>query len=455
MTTPFTSFGYDPSQPGASEYPRVAIPDTPPFYEGLVEDIIINNKNGTVLRYNSSGNNVGEAKIRLLPEDIGLPVESLRSAFPLEAPIQEYPLLGEIVIVYKTAGKLYYTRRINTTGRTTNSTWPRLRRVLQPRNVNKETDNRELIKQGVNIQGVNATNQIIEENSILTSIIPKPVRAEQGDLIFHGRFNNVIRMGSNLFKDPTIKNPEANILLTAGLWDNPKETSTAVTTDFSLRYENLDNDKSSIWMVANQVVPFKPATVLSKSTRKAHVLSSPDKTSTYDGAQIFINSDRVIINSKKNEISLFSSNEINLSSIQSITLDTENKIFLRSFKDINIQSSEIISLDAKSIIFNAKSDLSYKTFGNYSITGKQIFIGRYGDTTQPMVLGGKLSQWLQTLVTLLLTPGAILTVTGPATINPAILPTLLELKNQLGTPLTPNTAIFNSKANFTSEINPV
>lgn len=455
MTTPFTSFGYDPNQPGASNYSRVAIPNIQPFYEGLVEDIVINEQGGTTLPYKADGSNIGVARIRITPEDDNLPVPQLREAFPIESSVQEYPLLGEIVIVYKAVGKLYYTRRINTTGKVTNSTWPRLRRALQPVEVNLYTNNRELIKQGVQLQQVSQIERQTNDSNITSLIVPQPVRAEQGDLIFQNRFNSVIRLGSNLFKDPTLTSPEANILLTAGLWDNPKETSTAVTTDFSLRYENLDNDKSSIWMVANQVVPFKPATVLSKSTRKAHVLSSPDKTSTYDGAQIFINSDRVIINSKKNEISLFSSNEINLSSIKSITLDTENKIFLRSFKDINIQSSEIISLDAKSIIFNAKSDLSYKTFGNYSITGKQIFIGRYGDTTQPMVLGGKLSQWLQTLVTLLLTPGAILTVTGPATINPAILPTLLELKNQLGTPLTPNTAMFNSKANFTSEINPV
>tara|TARA_R110000868_G_scaffold157028_1_gene384105 strand:- start:1636 stop:2262 length:627 start_codon:yes stop_codon:yes gene_type:complete len=208
-------------------------------------------------------------------------------------------------------------------------------------------------------------------------------------------------------------------------------------------------------MVTDQVIPFLGATALSGAKKKAHLLSSATKTSKYDGAQIFINSDRVILNSKKNEISLFSNNEINLSAIRSITADTETNIHLRAFKDISIKADGAISLDATGIFFSATEDLSYKTSGNYSITGKKIFIGKYGDTGQPMVLGGTLALWLQEVLKSLITPGAFITNTGPAFLRPDVRVKLALLTKQLGTKVDPQSAIFNSKDNYTSEQNSV
>jgi hypothetical protein len=201
-------------------------------------------------------------------------------------------------------------------------------------------------------------------------------------------------------------------------------------------------------MVADQKINFIPSTALSSATQKAHLLSSVNRTVDYTGAQIFINSDRVILNSKLNEISLFANTEINLSAINSITVDTESTIYLRAFRDINIKADDTISLDAKQLALSSLEDLAFKSDGNFTITGKNIFIGRHADTSEPMVLGSALAGWLTKLIETLL-QGAILTPVGPATLNPALITPLLT---GLGAGV-PQLAVFNSRNNFTSETN--
>jgi hypothetical protein len=258
-------------------------------------------------------------------------------------------------------------------------------------------------------------------NEFIKNVTTKNIRASEGDTVIQGRYGNTIRLGSSLFKTPGATNVSPNIILTAGQWESPQELSTALPTDFSAYFENINHDKSSIWMIGDQEVPFLGATAHSTS--------------------------------KKNEISLFSKTEINLSAMKSITLDTESSIFLRANKNISIIADQDITLQAGQLTISATKDLSYITSGNYSITGKKIFIGRYGDTGQPMVLGATLSLWLQSVLKLLTIPGAIQTLSGPAIFNPGVLAALKQLQNQLGTSSAPQRAIFNSKDNFTSETN--
>jgi hypothetical protein len=226
--------------------------------------------------------------------------------------------------------------------------------------------------------------------------------------------------------------------------------------------------------------------MLSSAEVKAHLLSSPRKTSKYDGAQIFINSDRVILNSKVNEISLFSKKEINLSSIGAITLDAENSIFLTSLgatSNIQIKADNILSLRAKKITIKADENLSYEVPGDYIIQGKRIFIGGYATGMEPLVLGNKLASYLTALVTninslngvvaRLLQPASFLvTLPGTPVVTPGTPPVPLAavptpataaLAGQLTSIATtlsallagakPTTAVFNSKDNFTLERN--
>ena len=395
------SFGFDINQQGASQYPRTSYEVPQPYFTGIVEDIILNEKHGKLLKYEADGSNIGKILVRILPDDENAPLEKLKPAYPLEANIQSYPLLGEQVIVYKTLNALFYSRSIATTRKVSQNEWKSLRRRFSKRDAALDTEERELARTGTPLTDVFNDMRSGDTDSVGSEYAPnsraKMVRSNEGDVIHQGRFGNIIRMGSNLFKKPT-RVPQPNILLTAGQWETPAEVSTGGRTRHSLVYENLDKDASSIWMLSDQKVEFTAATQLSSSTPKAHMASSPRKTSSYDGAQIFINSDRVVLNSKKNEVSIFSNREINLSALGAISLDTENTIFLNSHADIDMKAYNAISMTATDISFTATNSLSYEVKGDNIMKGSRVFIGRYGLNMEPMVLGRSLAFFLQSLI---------------------------------------------------------
>jgi hypothetical protein len=433
-----TRFGFDINNPGASGGSRGAIEMPSAYFDGIVEDIIINETRGEILTYNQDGSNIGEALVRILPDDWGLSKESLKPAYPLEMNIQEFPLVGERVIVFKAFGTLFYTRKLNTKRKLTENITASTSDAFGPSESNSQDtrDIRQLAIQGIPVnlsETINST-RISEFKSNPNT---RPLRANEGDMILSGRFGNFIRMGSSLFVNPNDPLPQPNIILTAGTWDTPKQLSTgASVTPYSLAYENINNDKSSIWLIANQKVKFAASTALGDRENKAHLLSSENTTIDYIGAQIFINSDRVILNSKKHEISLFSNTEINLSSLNSITLDTERNAYIRAFGNVNIKADDTISL-----------------------VGNTIFIGKQGDNTEPLVLGAALSVFLQQLITTISTninAGIVVTPSGPGAVTFPTLVTALEVlsNSSLGGGI-PQLAVFNSRNNFTSETNSV
>lgn len=390
-----TSFGFDINNPGGSNKDSargsVSVPDA--YFTGIVEDIIINNKNGKVLKYLADGSNLGQAKVRLIPADQNTQIENLNDAYPIDMNIQGFPLPGEQVVVFKASGTLFYTRLSLKRKLTENKTLS-LQRKFTEIKIDDVASRKLTAATGIPSNYTSTLREEVDTEEFVLNSNVRPVKAYIGDILLQGRYGNVIRMGSSAFKNPDVIVPHPNILLTAGAWNTPATLSTQEITPYSLTEESINNDKSSIWMVADQDVPFLAATVDAVS----HLISSNTKTTDYLGAQIFINSDRVILNSKKNEISLFSNNEINLSSIKAITLDTDDDIFLRSFASINIVANGAVYLKGQSIQMESGENLTYKTEGDYGISGKRIFIGKYGDTTQPMVLGTDLASFISTLL---------------------------------------------------------
>lgn len=455
-----SSFGQRPynidiNQLGASKGPRFAVNVPTPYDDGLVVDIILNELHPD---YAPDGSNVGMARIRLIPTDRGQPVETLNWAYPIETSIREYPLKNELVLVFKSFGKLFYTRRLNATNKITESSWPGLEEKFSGAVPSEDmTDAANLALQGgepYRPWGMKQTFSLGDEFSENPTV--RMVRANEGDLIIQGRFGNVMRLGSSLFSNPNTTTPEPNILLTVGQNPNPI-TSIDINEDgivekvadgtYGLTFEDINKDITSIWMVKDEEVVLEPATIDSIS----HLRSTESSDSTkYTGAQIFVNSDRLIFNSKKNEISLFSKREINLSAVESITIDSAKSVFITAERDIEITTPQDIILNARSVVINSPNDISQGTSGNYTISGKKIFIGSDGDESQPMVLGGELATWLQKLMDAFIVeiPKSI------STLNPGpFIAAIAELRIQLGLPSVPQSAIFNSTSNFTSKTN--
>jgi len=453
-----TAYNIDINQLGASQFPRFSITQPTPYQDGLVEDIILNEVHP---QYANDGSNVGMVQIRFIPGDRGVPKDKLNWAAPIDSSIREYPLKNELVLVFYSLGRLFYTRRINSTNKTTESSWPGLSQRFSPQvRASNKSDAAQLAAQGgtpYRPWGMKQQFSLGDEFSENPSV--RMVRPNEGDLIINGRFGNTIRFGSSLFSKPTTATPQANLIFSVGQSpnkvtsidiDNDGKEETVASGPYGLTYEDINKDKSSIWMVVDEKIVLNPATKSSIS----HLRSAESSDSTkYTGAQIFINSDRVILNSKTNEISLFAKKEINLSAVESITIDSGKSVFITAERDIEISTPRDLVLSGSSISLNVTNDISQGTSGNYIISGKKIFIGASpNDTTQPMVLGGELAAWLSDLVRALST-ATVLTSTGPAFFNPTVTAKLVELLTKLGVPGIPQSAIFNSTSNFTSKTN--
>lgn len=410
------SYNIDINQLGATQFPRFAISQPTPYQDGLVEDIILGKEHP---QYAADGSNVGMIQVRFIPTDRNVPKNDLNWAAPLDSSIREYPLKNELVLVFYSLGRLFYTKRINTTNKITESSWPGLSDRFSPRekSENKSTSVRLAAEGGPTYRPWTSSEQFSLGNQFSENTSSLMVQPSEGDSIIYGRFGSTIRIGSSLFSNPLTKLPQPNLLITVGQ-AKPMEVSTQAVSAYSLTYEDINNDKNSIWITTDETIPFVASTAKSQSTKKAHLRSVNAPTNKYTGTQIVVNSDRLLLNSKKNEISLFSNTQINLNSLEGLTFDTEKSIYLTANNTV-------------------------------AISGEKIFIGSEG-ATEPMVLGNKLAEFLDELIGIFSnsTVAVISSAPGtPAPFNPTILSQLRILKSKLSTPQ------FNSKDNFVSNTN--
>lgn len=143
----------------------------------------------------------------------------------------------------------------------------------------------------------------------------------EGDLIYQGRWGQSFRFGST--------NKDANIPNT---WSKSGENGDPITIikngqheedsdPWVPQVEDINTDKSSIYLTATQEIPIELASKSYKSYK-----SSPTAGPLFNEEQIILNSGRLLFNSKTDSI-LFSSNDtINLNSVNSVNIDTPKTI---------------------------------------------------------------------------------------------------------------------------------
>jgi hypothetical protein len=450
-------YNTDINNPGASAFPRFSVYTPVPYQEAIVEDVILNSTHPDY----GDGRNVGKIRVRIIPDSQNVPFAELDTAMPLDSKITEYPLIQEKVMVVRYGPQLYYLRTVNTSNKITENSHPGLSNRLSPQPSSVQRSDAAQIAaaggqpyQPARIVEEKPLGQEFSENQTV-----RRVQSHEGDLTLQGRFGNIIRFGSSLFSNPTAEYAQPNLLLTVGQRPNAPIAPNTTNNMYSLVYEDINDDASTIWMVTDEEVTFGAATAKSQSSNKAHLRSSNIEDRKYTGAQIFVNSDRVVLNSKVNEISLFSNTEINLSALQSITIDSENSVYLSSNMDISLDAIDDVTVFGKTITLSSNGgDFSNKSSGNYSILGKKIFIGTSNDVSEPMVLGSSLSLFLQRLIDVFTTQlplSVVTTPTGPGVIS--FLPLIGALRalqaTQLG--VTPQMAVFNSSDNFVTKNNSV
>ena len=268
-------------------------------------------------------------------------------ARPLFPQLKSLPLVNEIVLLFqlpdKNLGKndiskiYYYLNPVSIWGSPHHNAYPN---VYQYANKKEKEKDYQAIEAGSipktkeNEEGLdlnapkNSGGEFIEKKDI------KPIMPFSGDNILESRFGSSIRLGStkkskSLFRNNwSEKGNNGDPILILRNGQPPNEGVGYIPT-----VENINDDPSSIYMTSNQNIP-----ISSSSTNYTALSNSVTYPGSYNEPQIILNSDRLVLNSKKDSILLSSQKVINLAAIE----------------DIGIASRKNITFEAENINFGGK-----------------------------------------------------------------------------------------------------
>jgi len=251
---------------------------------------------GTIfyLDYEQSKNVVGNVDNSFL--------NTCKTAKSLYPQFQYYPILGELVFledlpspvsqISNTSTQKYYISSINL--------WN-----TQQQNSNPANDNASL---GVTF---------VENPNI------KALLSFEGDHILQGRQGNALR-----FSTTTTLYKNLNEWSDIGKDDDP---ITIISNGFAydanekFHVEKINKDLSSLYLTSAQKIPLQ-----TDKTGTLNNLTNPLNVPDYFNAQAIINSDRVVINSKKDEVMIFAKTNIEINTKNIINLNADERVHLNS-----------------------------------------------------------------------------------------------------------------------------
>jgi len=339
------------------------------------------------------------------------------TARPLNYNIKKIPLVGEIVLLLKgpspgsselsNSSQNYYLDIYSVQSSIYHNALPNITKVSDTTSFEKESFN------DVSLGHPSKDQTKKDDHKFATSFVEKsttrPIQPYAGDVLLEGRFNQGIRFSSTITKNEeyTVEPSWKSGISTDGdpiLIIRNGRTPSSIPSELNKFYvENINDDLSSIWMTSGQQLPFKPKYSNFSAIDRLGV-NTFKVGDNYTGNQIGIFSDRIIIGSKSQEIILQSESGVAINSAKSVAFDVE-KTF-----EVN---STLINLG-----LNAK---------------------------EPALLGDTSTQWLNSLLTQLITLCNTLAVevhptgTGPSlpplqsTIYTSVANQLIGLQGQLET----------------------
>ena len=244
------------------------------------------------------------------------------TAYPLFPNLKNYPLLNEIVYIIPLPGKNiledtndidnYYFSPMNLYQNVHQNGIPNnLVQQLTPNSQNKTN-------QEVEAGSINKTTGEEAELNLGKTFTERPIKDLQmfeGDVSLQGRWGNSLRFGSTV-KSPlndwseSGENGDAITIIRNGQQENDEEAWKPIS-------ENINEDKSSIYLTTSQKIPIEVASNSYNSYENA-----PTLPNEYVEDQVILNSGRLLFNSKSDSILLSSNQSINLNSINSVNIDT-------------------------------------------------------------------------------------------------------------------------------------
>ena len=226
-------------------------------------------------------------------------LNTCKTAKPFFDNVQNYPLIGELILLTDLPSPLSQVD-INVSQKYYLGT------------INLWNNNQQNVPSGNNLG-----KTFVESSDI------RPLVYFEGDRIYQGRKGNGIRFGSTVPLYSNISEWSRNgrpagdpiTIMVNGY----------VTTDTGSQIPNIEEinkEMSSIWMTSTQTIPLIPGASI------VNPINSSLEPSKYIYSQVILNSDRVTINSKKDEVLIFAKTDAEISANNVINLNASNYIHL-------------------------------------------------------------------------------------------------------------------------------
>lgn len=322
-----------------SQTPPVPV-DTSNLQPVRVVDVILDDNHPEWEKYGKS-ECIGAIKFRPLFTNVEeSQSEELPVAYPLSSTVRTLPLKNEVVLLHQSISntiddsvnnkKLYYTTVIAIWNHPNHNAYPE----------NTELEELDL---GLNIM------ELVNVN---------PLTPFPGDVLLEGRQGQSLRFCGFLSdKNPwtTVQNNgQPLIILSNG--------QISAENAFDSIVEDVNQDKSSIYLTSNHIIPLEQAKTLNKSYNDP----KPVLANKFQGSQIILNSSRVFINARDENVLISSKQSVGINA-QSINLDSDNY---------------------------------------FCIDSPQIFLGEKArsapqNTKQPILLGNSVEQYLKSIIQVL------------------------------------------------------
>lgn len=269
----------------------------------------------------NSFEDIGKAKVRMLHSDFNQVEDSLVWANPIDSNRRGYPMKHEVVVIAKYLGNYYYTHRINFLSNINHNedTWI----SINYQKHKKKNKSRNYEKRAAG----STRNQNIKPDPPLGDVFErdddfKPLIHEEGDIILEGRFGNSVRFGSNQeTHKPLMK-------IRVGQYEEAKNKDYLEPI-----FEDINKDASSIYLGEDELFKLKPATRDMSSHYFSVKYSDDDPPEEFDGKQIIENSDRIVLNTKKNQFITYSKDSTHMLSNEDFTKDIERDYITKVVRD--------------------------------------------------------------------------------------------------------------------------
>lgn len=255
-------------------------------------------------------------------EDINFPTGENRPtsfAYPLFPNIKHYPLINEVVVGFSlpdnkienssTSTKLYYFPPTNIWGSQHHNAIPGSSQLAPSQQKSLQQTSGGSVKR-VTDGGtkINLGNDFDEQSNI------NPLQPFEGDFILEGRFGNSLRFGSSdkaLYPITKIRNGQGEV----------------TDQGWATIEEDINLDKGSIYLTSTQQIPLQP-NIFNYNSYTSSL--APELVPEYSSPQVLINSGRLVLNAKEDNILLSAAKSINLNSQYSVNVDSKYSFVVNS-----------------------------------------------------------------------------------------------------------------------------